>query len=127
MAERDLTGLRVLVVEDEAMVAMLVEDTLADIGCEVVGVASDLEEATAMAAALTLDAAVLDVNLNGVRTFPVAETLSARRIPFLFSTGYGATGIPDGLKPAPVLTKPFRRKDLELALRATLDGADRET
>lgn len=125
MAERDLTGLRVLVVEDEAMVAMLVEDTLTDIGCEVVGVASDLEEATAMATSLALDAAVLDVNLNGVRTFPVAETLSARRIPFLFSTGYGATGIPDSLKPAQVLTKPFRRKDLELALRTMIDGADR--
>lgn len=125
MAERDLTGLRVLVVEDEAMVAMLVEDTLTDIGCEVVGVASDLEEATAMATSLALDAAVLDVNLNGVRTFSVAETLSARRIPFLFSTGYGATGIPDSLKPAAVLTKPFRRKDLELALRTMIDGADR--
>lgn len=120
MAERNLAGLRILVVEDESMVAMWIEDTLAELGCEVAGTASELEDAKALAASLVLDAAVLDVNLNGMRTFPVAEVLMAKRVPFVFSTGYDALGIPEGFRSAPVLAKPFRRADLEAALRAAL-------
>lgn len=122
MTERDLTGLRILVVEDESMVAMWIEDALTDMGCEVVGVASELEKAKAMIASHDLDAAILDVNLNGVRTFSIAELLAAKRVPFVFSTGYGATGLPDSFKSALVLAKPFRRKDLELALRTALES-----
>ncbi|HEX7369894.1 MAG TPA: response regulator [Rhodanobacteraceae bacterium] len=124
MADRDLAGLRVLIVEDESMVAMWIEDSLADAGCKVMGVASTLEEAMGIVESQALDAAVLDVNLNGVRTFPIAETLLERRVPFVFSTGYGATGVPEKFGAAPVLAKPFRRKDLEVALKAALECAD---
>lgn len=109
------------------MVAMLLEDTLADLGCEVVGTASELAEVESMVASLAFDAAVLDVNLNGVCTFPIAEALSARRIPFVFSTRYGPTGIPDAFRAAPVLAKPFRGRDMEVALRAALDGVNHGT
>ena len=116
----DLTGRRVLVVEDESLIVMLVEDALADLGCEIVGVASRFDDAVAKARTLACDAAVLDVNLNGLRTFPIAEILRGRGIAFVFATGYGATSIPEGLNAVPVLQKPFAASDLERALRSAL-------
>jgi len=119
----NLRGLRVLVVEDEALVSMLLEDSLAEIGCETVSIVASLPEALDKAATLAIDAVVLDVNLNGEQTFPVAELLIERRIPFIFSTGYGAAGIPESLNNVPVLQKPFQERDLEQALSTAL--ADR--
>lgn len=68
------------------------------------------------------DAVILDVNLNGAETYPVAEALTERSIPFVFSTGYGAGGIPQGFRNVPVLGKPFERGDLERALRVALNS-----
>jgi CheY-like chemotaxis protein len=113
-----VAGLRVLIVEDEALVSMLLEDMLADHGCEVAGVASRLSQALEMARdpALAFDAAILDVNLSGEPIFPVAEALAARGKPFVFATGYGAGGLPEGWRNRPTLQKPFNHADVGKAL-----------
>lgn len=112
-----LTGLRVLVVEDGALVSMMIEDILEVLGCEVVATASRLDDAITKAQALAVDMAVLDVNLAGQVSYPVADILRARHIPFVFATGYGMAGLPTELQDAPVLSKPFREDQLAEALR----------
>ncbi|WP_333586378.1 response regulator [Phenylobacterium sp.] len=107
-----LDGLRVLVVEDEMMVSMLIEDMLADMGCKVVGPASRLDEAIALVGDAELDCAVLDVNLGGQPIFPLADILREKGAPFAFATGYGDAGLRDVDKGTPVLQKPFRESDL---------------
>lgn len=120
VAESSLAGLRVLVIEDESMVVMRLEDTLAEIGCEVIGVASRFDDALEKAKSLMLDIAILDVNLNGRHTFVIADTLADRGVAFVVATGYGATSLPKSLQSVPILQKPFRQQDLERALRAAL-------
>ena len=117
-----LSGLRFLVVEDEAMVAMLVEDMLTDLGCVVVGVAGTVARGVAMAGdpALDFDGAILDVNLGGEKVYPVAEALSARRAPFVFSTGYGLAGIAPEFAHVPVLSKPYELRVLEGVLQSEI-------
>lgn len=112
----NLAGLRVLVVEDEMMVSMLIEDMLDDLGCKVVGPASRLDEAIALAGEAELDCAVLDVNLGGQSIFPLADLLRAKGAPFAFATGYGDAGLRDIDKGSPVLQKPFRETDLARVL-----------
>jgi CheY-like chemotaxis protein len=119
-AARNLAGRRVLVIEDESMVMMLLQDMLEDIGCVVVGSASRLAEATEKARSLAFDVAILDVNLNGVRTFPVAAVLAERGVGFVFATGYGTANLPPEFAGTPVLQKPFEQQELERALRAAL-------
>jgi len=109
---------RVLLVEDEALVAMLVEDFLTEMGFEVVGPAMRLEPALQIAEAAEIDFAVLDINLAGKHSFPIAQVLRQRGIPFLFASGYGVAGLAEGFETAPVLQKPFDRSDLEKAIRA---------
>src|SRR3954466_4441393 len=111
-----LDGLRVLVVEDEMMVSMLIEDMLSDLGCSVVGPASRLDEAMDLANADGLDCAVLDVNRGGQPIFPLADLLRAKGRPFAFATGYGDAGLRDVDKGSPVLQKPFREGDLARVL-----------
>jgi CheY-like chemotaxis protein len=118
-------ALRVLVVEDEMLVAMNIEDMLVDLGHEVIALASRLETALAFARDATFDVAMLDVNLAGQASFPVAEVLRARGIPYLFATGYGIQGIAEAYRGAPVLQKPFRAKDLEESLRAAAQPGSR--
>lgn len=99
---------RVLVVEDELFVAMLVEDLLIELGCEVVGPASSAREAVAKAAQESFDLALLDVNLgDGETSFATAEILRQRGIPFAFVTGYGDQGVRPDLRDAPVVSKPI--------------------
>jgi len=112
----NLGGLRVLVVEDEMMVSMLIEDMLTDLGCMVVGPASRLDEAIDLARAADIDCAVLDVNLGGQPIFPLADLLRERGLPFAFATGYGDAGLRDVDHGAPVLQKPFREGDLARVL-----------
>jgi CheY-like chemotaxis protein len=121
-AEDVLRGRRILIVEDESMVIMLLEDFLSDIGCTVVGVASRLDEALARAAAPDFDAAILDVNLNGQQSFALARDIIGRGRAVVFSTGYGASTLPADLRHVPVLQKPFHQQDLERTLRAALGG-----
>ena len=111
-------GLKVLLVEDEGLVAMMMEDFLADLGCEVVGSCDSVRSAMAWLEAATdpLDGAVLDVNLGGDLVYPVAEILAARGVPFAFATGYGA--LPDSrFGGAPVLNKPVSLEKLDAVIR----------
>jgi CheY-like chemotaxis protein len=106
------SGLRVLLVEDEIMVALLLEEMLAELGHTVVGPVARLERALEMSQREPLDAAILDVNINGREVYPVAEALAARDIPFAFVTGYGGKGLCKLYCDRPTLQKPFRRRDL---------------
>lgn len=103
----DLRGRRILVVEDEALVAMLVEDALLDAGCTVLGPATSVEQALSLLRHNRPEAAVLDLNLSGHTSAPVADALVALGVPFLVATGYGAEGLPPGHEDAPVLAKPY--------------------
>src|SRR5690349_20437605 len=103
----DFSGLKVLVVEDEGSIALLIEDMLADLGCEIVASAASLAQGCAIAATAAINLAVLDINLNGKLVFPAAEILLSRNVPFVFSTGYGLSGVPEQFRNFPVLAKPF--------------------
>lgn len=117
-----LHGLRMLIVEDETMVAMMVEELLESFGCEVVAVAASVKQALAVMAADTgaIDGAILDVNIAGEKVFPVADALTAKSIPFVFATGYGASGLDPGFEQHPVIAKPFRVATLSQVLIKTL-------
>ncbi|MGQ9365376.1 response regulator [Azospirillum sp. ST 5-10] len=115
-AEEQLSGLRLLLVEDEAMVAMMLEDMLGDLGCEVVGPAASVAQALELATGAALDAAILDVNVGGEPIYPVAERLAERGVPFVFTTGYGAADIDVRFADAPALQKPFSPPSLYDAL-----------
>jgi len=104
-------GLRVLLVEDEIMVALLLEDMLAELGHTVMGPVARLDKALGMAQPEAFDL-FLDVNLDGEQVYPVAEVLAARGIPFVFVTGYGREGLRPPYGDRPTLQKPFRRHDL---------------
>jgi CheY-like chemotaxis protein len=112
MTGSPLSGRRVLVVEDEMLVAWLLEDMLADFGCGVVGPAARVSQALAMIDAEAFDAAVLDINLNGETSYPVADALTARGVPFVFSTGYNKDSLPKAYRSFPMLQKPFRQAEL---------------
>lgn len=120
MTTKNFDGLRVFLVEDESLITMLLVDMLADIGGTVVGVASRLDEAIEKASSLTFDVAILDVNLNGCRTYPVAEAISRRGIPFIFGTGYEPDGLSEDFRSVPIMRKPFQQSDLERALGEAL-------
>jgi CheY-like chemotaxis protein len=90
---RKLKGLRVLVAEDEALVAFQLEDMLAELGCAVIGPASRVGQALDLLGRERVDAAVLDVNVAGELVYPVADALTAQGLPYIFATGYGAAGL----------------------------------
>ena len=115
---RSLSGapIRVMVVEDELLIAMLIEDTLTDAGYEVVGPFSNLTDALRAARETVMDVALLDVNLRGERVYPVAEILESRRIPFLLLSGYGADAIPASRTHWTACSKPFMPGDLKRQL-----------
>lgn len=111
-----IEGLRLLVAEDEALVSILIEDMLAELGCSVIGAAANVPAALEIARKGGIDGAILDVNLGGESIGPVADELALREVPFLFVTGYGAAGVPDRFAGAPVLQKPFQMPMLKKAL-----------
>ena len=115
-----LHGRRILIVEDDMMIALLLEDMLAEIGCEVVGPANSVASALALAQAETFDAAILDINLGSESAFPVADVLREKAVPIIFSSGYGSGGLRDEDKACPVLGKPFRAAELNAILTAAL-------
>lgn len=94
------------------LILMMIEDLLADLGCESVATAATNDKALAMIDAQTFDVVMLDMNLNGNQTYPVADALAARDVPFVFSTGYGVDSIRDDYCDRPVLMKPFRGDEL---------------
>jgi CheY-like chemotaxis protein len=114
MMPEPLAGLRLLVVEDEALVAMLIEDILLDLDCVVIGPVGTLAQALALLHQEEIDGALLDVNLGGgERSYPVADALAARDVPFVFVTGYGEAGVEKRYAPVTVLQKPFDPRRLE--------------
>jgi CheY-like chemotaxis protein len=123
----DLAGIKALLVEDEGPVALLIEDMLLELGCEIAASAADLGTAVRLAGNAQIDIALLDLNLNGLSALPVVEILRGRNVPFVFSTGYGSSGIPDEFRSCPTLAKPFVLADLEakLALALKLDRGRR--
>lgn len=104
--------LHCLVAEDEGMVAIHIEEMLSDLG-HTVTLVSNLEAALAEASSGAFDCAILDVNLRGRRSFPVADALAARGIRFAFATGYGVDGVDARFEDTPVLEKPFSITELQ--------------
>ena len=114
---------RVLFVEDEPLVAMLIEDMLLDLGIEVVGPASKLETALELARSADMEAAVLDINIGGALTFPVADLLLERSVPVIFATGYGSSVLPERFRSTQTLQKPFDQLQFAKALQAALSDS----
>lgn len=117
---KSLAGLRVLVIEDESLVGMLIEDMLDQLGCAVAGSVSSLQQALENAARLEIDFAVLDVNLRGQPSYPVAEALQARGVPFVFISGYG--DVSERWRSRPILQKPFELDQLRREMGRALQG-----
>jgi len=113
----DTAKRRVLVVEDEMLIGMLLEDMLNDMGLEVAAVVPRLRDALEAVERETFDLAILDVHLHGEAAFPVADALIGKNIPFVFATGYGERGLPETYRSRPVLQKPFAKDDLERVLK----------
>ncbi len=116
MSYPGLARMRVLVVEDELLVAMLVEDMLADAGCIVVGPFSRVAEALAALQTEVVDVALLDVNIAGEQVFPVAHELERLHVPFLFVSGYGQAALPPDRKDWEAHPKPFHSDRLLASL-----------
>jgi two-component sensor histidine kinase len=108
-----ISGNRVMIVEDEALVAMVVTESLTTLGCTVVGPFSRCSEAIAAIEADEIDAAILDVNLDGEMVYPLADMLAHRGVPFIFVTGYGAESIDRRFRHIPVIQKPVERHVLQ--------------
>lgn len=115
-----LSGTRVLVIEDEAIIAMMAEDMLAELGCEVAAIETTLTGALERAGSGDFDVALLDMNLNGDDSGPVAERLRGANRPFVFTTGYGDAGRPAGFEAVPLVCKPYRAADLGAAIARAL-------
>ena len=120
MNENGAAARRVLIVEDDVMIRMLIEDMLLDLGFAVAGQAAKVQEALAAVSSTAIDVAILDVNLGGETTGPVAEALAARGTPFVFATGYGEHGLPAQFRNRPLLKKPFQIDGLKRMLDAAL-------
>lgn len=114
------SGVRVFLIEDEVLIALLLEDMVLALGYEVVVGAATLDEAIAAARTGDFDLALLDLNLGGKLTYPVADILKARRVPFAFVTGYGSAGVLSAYTGVPVLEKPFRQEDLKTVIAQLL-------
>jgi DNA-binding response OmpR family regulator len=120
--DAELTGFRILVVEDTLLIADLIVEELELVGCEVVGPAPRVESGLALALAERLDGALLDVNLNGEMCFPIADVLAQRGVPMAFLTGYGEGTLPPAYRHVPRLVKPFRVDELASLVRSQFAG-----
>ncbi|MBC6716051.1 response regulator [Aurantimonas sp. DM33-3] len=119
---RYVAGLKVFVVEDESLVAMQLEDMLFDLGCEVVGLAMRLKRAHDMLdSGMTIDVAILDVNIGGEKIYPVATRLREAGIPIVFATGYGREGLETEWQVCPVLQKPYSASQIEHSILTVTD------
>nr|WP_277754079.1 response regulator [Porphyrobacter sp. GA68] len=108
--------MRVLVVEDEGLVALLLEDMLHDLGMLVAGIANRVDQALGLIEKGGIDAAILDVNLSGERSYPVADALRVKGVPYVFATGYGAAALEENYASDRVIPKPYSSSDIAAAL-----------
>lgn len=123
----NVAGFRVLVVEDEMLIALEIEESLRSLGCVVVGPVGKLDAALRLAREEELDAAILDVTIRGGDVFPVAEELLARGIPFVLASGYGDWALPAPFRDRPRLTKPFARHELEMQVNSMCNRKPRNS
>lgn len=117
-----LAGTRVLIVEDEPIIAMSAEDMLDELGCVVTASVATLAEALKAAEQGGFDLALLDINLNGVASLPVADRLREAGIPFIFATGYGPAGAGSDHPDAPVVAKPYKTETIAAAMAKALSA-----
>ena len=117
---------RVLIVEDEAAISMLIEDMLLDLGVEIVATASRLNPALQLAREADLEGAILGINIGGVHSYPIADVLRGRGIPVIFATGYGASVLPERFKSCQIVHKPFDRQQFNQAVHTALSGSSCE-
>jgi DNA-binding response OmpR family regulator len=111
---------RILLVEDEYLIRMLLEDMVADLGHDVIAAVGTIAEARALASNGDFHAAILDVNVDGEQIFPVADILTERGLPFAFLTGYGEHSLPDAYRGRPTLLKPFEGVQLATTINGLL-------
>ena len=111
---------RVLIVEDEYLIRLLLEDMLEELGFQIAAVAASFDEGATHAKDAQIDMAILDVNIDGQQVFPIADILRERKLPFIFITGYGARGLPESYRDTPTLQKPFQMQDLKATLARVL-------
>jgi CheY-like chemotaxis protein len=116
MDSGELAGMRILVAEDEFFIALVVEETLHDLGVTVLGPYPDLAQATEAATREKFDGAVLDINLGGEMVYPLAERLQRNGIPFVFTTGYAAADLPERFRVFEILRKPVDARRLTEAV-----------
>ncbi|HWH18257.1 MAG TPA: response regulator [Allosphingosinicella sp.] len=112
----ELAGRRILVVEDSPVVAVVLEEILLDLGCEVGGPIGNMAFAVEFAESEALDGAIIDLNIRGGKVYPVAEVLAARGIPFLLASGYADWSMPEQWQSRPRLAKPYTRDTVEQEL-----------
>ena len=113
---------RVLIVEDEVMVLMMLEDIMSALGHEIFNTASNFDDGLAAAKTGKFDIALLDINLNGELSFPIAVVLRERGIPFVFASGYGRAGLVEGFAGAPIIKKPFSIAELEGEIKRAVNA-----
>jgi CheY-like chemotaxis protein len=116
---------RILIVEDEPLIALMLADMLVDLGYQVAASVTQVPEALSVLADITIDIALLDVNIGAHKIDPVADILAARGTPFIFTTGYGNAGVPVAYADRPILQKPFHINDLETILQVELKNKPR--
>lgn len=114
---------RVLIVEDESMISILLEDMVCDLGAHIVGPAARFEHAMTLALEAEIDLAILDVNVDGLVVYPIADVLRCRGIPFIFVTGYEASAVPQRYHCNCVLSKPFSHETFNDAVEEAFMGA----
>jgi CheY-like chemotaxis protein len=122
VSDQALKPLRVLVVEDEVLICMTLQDVLEDLGCVIAAICTNLQQALESAESVEFDVAILDVNLHGEEITPVSMALHDRNIPFIFSTGYGRSGVPKQFSQYPLIEKPFRDTDVKASLQSAMQG-----
>ena len=115
-----LSGRSILVIEDEMLILMMIEDMLSDLGCKSISVASKIGQAITLIDGQVFDAAMVDLNLSGIESYPIADALIARDVPYFFSTGSSVTNIKDGYRDRDVLKKPFTFDQLSNMLSRSL-------
>lgn len=118
--DKPLAGRRILVIEDEMLVLIMIEDMLADLGCASVTAAATVAQALTLIEAQAFDIAMLDMNLNGDKTYAVADALATHGVPFVFSTGYSGHSMKEAYRDRPILKKPFMDRQLADILTRTL-------
>jgi CheY-like chemotaxis protein len=117
---KPFSGRNILVVEDEMLILFLLEEIMIENGCALVKLASSVPQALGFIDSYSFDAATLDMNLNGVKSFPVADALEALGVPFVFMTGYSASLLQGSYSAHPILQKPFKEPALVAALSQML-------